>query len=830
MKIRAKKFLSVLLSAIMAFGVIPSATYVSTYASSSYEAELLAAGFTDDYIDALVELHEKYPNWTFEALEVGMTLEEAVAEERTPHSQQLIQKTTSNSSKGYYCTCSSCYVNGSYVIQEGSTWVSASESAVEYYMNPLNFLTEEYIFQFESNEYDSSQTQSGVETILDGTWMEDSYIKYYNTSGSYVTYTNSSGNKMKYSKVIMNAAKAFELSAYYLASKIVQEVGGTTASAGGACGTNSTYPGIYNYYNINATSSYLDGLKWASGSYTTNCSCNVRKSASTSSTKLVTLPSGTSLTYISSTSGSDGYTWYKISVTYSGTTYTGYIRSDLVDSGTSYGRPWITPYRTIYYGAKWIAANYSSTQCTGYLQKFNVNPASSNQFSHEYMANVQAAASEALTTYSAYEEAGILSTAKTFLIPVYEDVDVDDVENLTTSSVKGITAKVTWDSVSNADGYKLQIKASGDSSWTTVGTTTSTSYSLTDLSFGTKYSVRMKAWHSYGGTKYWSSSWTSVSFTTLSVSEMEDSMSQVSSITKTKGGNDCLVISYSTQSGITGYQIQTKTSSSGSWTTAKKSTSGTATLTGLSAGKTYYIRIRAYAKDSSSTAYGTWSSTVTLKTSSSGSYTWTVSSSKPVKKCSVCGTKVLTLKFTDISSSTYKGYYNYIAYTSYFNSFIKGTSSTTYAPTKAVTKAALITILYRMAGSPSVSGYSNPYKDVKSTAYYYKAALWAYKKGITTDTTFGGANAISREKAVTYLYRYAKKYTDADMTTKSISSFPDASSVKDYAVTAMKWAYKNGLITGNSAGKLNPQGTTYRIYFSKILYKFGVACDIGNFS
>ena len=68
------------------------------------------------------------------------------------------------------------------------------------------------------------------------------------------------------------------------------------------------------------------------------------------------------------------------------------------------------------------------------------------------------------------------------------------------------------------------------------------------------------------------------------------------------------------------------------------------------------------------------------------------------------------------------------------------------------------------------------------------------------------------------------------MTTKSISSFPDASSVKDYAVTAMKWAYKNGLITGNSSDKLNPQGTTYRIYFSKILYKFGVACDIGNFS
>ena len=209
-------------------------------------------------------------------------------------------------------------------------------------------------------------------------------------------------------------------------------------------------------------------------------------------------------------------------------------------------------------------------------------------------------------------------------------------------------------------------------------------------------------------------------------------------------------------------------------------------------------------------------------------YSWTTSNSKPVKKCVICGDKLVTLPFTDISS--YSGYYNYIAYTSSYNSFIKGTSSTTFAPKKSVTKAALITILYRMAGSPSVSGYSNPYKDVKSTAYYYKAALWAYKKGITTDTTFGGSKAITREKAVTYLYRYAKKFTDASMSTKSISSFPDASKVSSYATTAMKWAYKNGLITGNSSGKLNPKGTTYRIYFSKILYKFGVACDIGNFS
>lgn len=219
---------------------------------------------------------------------------------------------------------------------------------------------------------------------------------------------------------------------------------------------------------------------------------------------------------------------------------------------------------------------------------------------------------------------------------------------------------------------------------------------------------------------------------------------------------------------------------------------------------------------SSSTCYhlgGTWSTT---------------SSGKWKNKCIACGTTMYTLPYKDISD--YKGYVNYISYTSYYNTFIKGTSSTTFAPKKALTKAALITILYRMAGSPSVSGYSNPYSDVKSSAYYYEAALWAYKKGITTDKTFDGSEKITREKTVTFLYRFAKKFTDADLTTKSISSFPDASKVSSYAKTPMKWAYKNGLITGNDSGKLNPKGKTLRIYATKILYKFGVACQIGNFA
>ncbi|MCD7723222.1 MAG: Ig-like domain-containing protein, partial [Clostridiales bacterium] len=442
-----KKILSLILAVIAALTFafeIPATAFVDIAEAADYEATLRAAGFTQSYISALVGLHKKYPEWTFQALVTGIDWEDAVANERSPHSQQLIQITSANTKKSYYCTCSSCYKNGSYVIQEGSSWVSASESAVEYYMNPTNFLDEKYIFQFLSTAYNSDETASGVETILSGTFMESAYIKYKNSSGTSVTYSP----KTKYSKAIVAAAKNSGLSAYYLAAKIVQEVGGTKNTATGASGTNSTYPGIYNYYNIGASSSAKDGLKWASTSsagYSTNCTANLRKSASSSSTKLVTLPTGTKLTYKSTTSTqSDGYKWYKVTVTYSGTTYTGYIRSDLVTNSSTdkYNRPWTNPYLSIYNGAVYIATSFSATQYTGYLQKFNVNPDSgSKMYAHEYMANVQAAADEALDTYEAYSSAGLLSSAKTFIIPVFEnmpgDVTVESTAvELSSSSIK----------------------------------------------------------------------------------------------------------------------------------------------------------------------------------------------------------------------------------------------------------------------------------------------------------------------------------------------------------------------------------------------------------
>ena len=411
---------------VRAFNTVSGSDHYSDWSAtktvktlSSFTDDLKKAGFPDSYIPALVELHEEHPNWKFEAFVTGLDWNTAVKGERKSHNQQLIQKYSGNDDRGFYCTCSDCYKNGNYVIQEGSTWVSASQSAVEYYMDPRNFLDEQYIFQFESTFYDSKQTSAGVEAILKGTWMYNSQITYKDASGK-----TQKINK-KYSEAIMEAAKDSGMSAYYLASKIRQEVGGATASAGGASGTNSTYPGIYNYYNIRANTGALDGLAWASwDGYSANTRCRVRKSPTTSSAELVMISSGTTV-HVKSETGkqSDGYTWYQVSVTYRGKTYNGYIRSDLVDYSRTdtYNRPWTDPYKSIYYGAKWIYNNFKD-QFTGYLQKFNVNPDSGQLYSHEYMANVQAAASEAASAYKAYKEAGILDDEIVFSIPVFKNM------------------------------------------------------------------------------------------------------------------------------------------------------------------------------------------------------------------------------------------------------------------------------------------------------------------------------------------------------------------------------------------------------------------------
>ena len=141
--------------------------------------------------------------------------------------------------------------------------------------------------------------------------MYNSVISYKDQNGKTIKMTT------KYSDAIISAAKQSGLSAYYLASRIVQEVGGTSAKAGGASGTVNGYKGIYNYYNIGAGSSATDGLYWASLDITDNCtntdSVKLRQGASTSTAIVATLARGTAVDILSSTDvQADGYVWQTV--------------------------------------------------------------------------------------------------------------------------------------------------------------------------------------------------------------------------------------------------------------------------------------------------------------------------------------------------------------------------------------------------------------------------------------------------------------------------------------------------------------------------------------
>lgn len=572
----------------------------------TYEKSLIDAGFPLSYIEKLSELHSKYPEWEFEPLVTGLDWAESVKQERTPHAQQLIENDVKSSFK---CSCSSC--NG--VIKESPNWVSASEEAVAYYMDPRNFLDEKHIFQFESTAYDSSQTQSGVETILKGTWMYNSYIEYTDALGNKKTYTDSNGNKIKYSAAIIKAAKDSKMSAYYLASKIYQEVGGTSASGqGGSSGTNSPYNGIYNYYNIGATTGVSDGLKWANGNMRTDEKTTLYKTASTSATKLVVVPDKTQLYYI----GQSG-DFYKVSVTVSGKSYTGFVSKGAVYFSTTYGRPWTDPYKSIYYGAQYIYGSFASTQYTGYLQKFNVNPKSETLYGHEYMANVRAAAFESESSYSAYKTAGILNTKKVFVIPVFKnmpngDLTTEEIFQKTQPTLKAsacteTSVTLSWSETDTADGYKVYKYDTSSKSYKCIKTTSALTYTDTSLSKGDKPNYRVRAY-------FVNKTDTTVYSKYSAVLYASTAPSAPTGLALVSKSDSSVKIKWNSVSGAK-YAVYRYETSTGKYTKIGATSSTSYTDKTVKSGTSYKYKVRSYITTDSQNFYSAYSSALDVKTS-----------------------------------------------------------------------------------------------------------------------------------------------------------------------------------------------------------------------
>lgn len=257
------------------------------------------------------------------------------------------------------------------------------------------------------------------------------------------------GNLGEYATQIYNAGKDNKVNPIYLASRIKQEVGSNVGDSKATTGAAFTYDGksysnLYNVYNIGATTGtnpVLRGLVWANG-------------------------------------GSDG-------------------------SATSYNRPWNSIEKSIAGGAQMIASSYiNKGQNTTYFQKFDVAPTSQTRYSHQYMTNIKAVASESLSTYNSYASLGLLNTSYKFAIPVFKNMPA----STTLPSTKLDTSKLPKPDPNPGSGSDSGSSSSGSTTTVQPNKVISSSGYKTDgstisgVKVGTKVSSFVSSLKSHGGT------------------------------------------------------------------------------------------------------------------------------------------------------------------------------------------------------------------------------------------------------------------------------------------------------------------------------------------
>lgn len=349
-------------------------SYISTYEeltlqSSEYTEEekayaenLLKLGFHESYIPYLMRMHRDHPNWNFVPENNGLNWSDVVSGEQ---GNNKIESTTTTELE--------YYIAEGAVGTEGGNWYMTNSAVDAYFLDPRNFLSDVFIFMFEDLAYNK---QYHTEEVLK-TFFGSSYL----ASDEYVAY-------------FMEAAKKYNVSPLHLAARVYKE-GGANEDYGAITGTYTGYygtcllTGYYNYYNIGANSSWMEGLKYAAG----------------------------------------------------------------VECGGSntFGRPWKSRKDAIIGGAQFIATNYiGGGQNTLYYQKFNT--ASAPYYTNEFMSNIMAPTQEGESMYDTIVELGLLDNSYTFEIPVYnnmpESTGLPNIAN-TDTSLKNI--KISDKDIANFD-------------------------------------------------------------------------------------------------------------------------------------------------------------------------------------------------------------------------------------------------------------------------------------------------------------------------------------------------------------------------------------------
>lgn len=176
-------------------------------------------------------------------------------------------------------------------------------------------------------------------------------------------------------------------------------------------------------------------------------------------------------------------------------------------------------------------------------------------------------------------------------------------------------------------------------------------------------------------------------------------------------------------------------------------------------------------------------------------------------------------QFTDVLPSAW--YYDDVQFL-YTSGITNGTGNKTFTPDGIMTRAELVTMLWRMVGSPKATTEGS-YNDVVKSGYYATAVEWATKEGVVNgigNRQFGPYDPITREQIVTILYRYAKaKNYSMDIEANVLDGFTDARTISGYAKDGMTWACSEKIIQGNN-GLLRPGGNTTRAEMAAVLHRF----------
>ena len=178
-----------------------------------------------------------------------------------------------------------------------------------------------------------------------------------------------------------------------------------------------------------------------------------------------------------------------------------------------------------------------------------------------------------------------------------------------------------------------------------------------------------------------------------------------------------------------------------------------------------------------------------------------------------------TMLFKDVKETDW--FYENVMYAAE-NGLMNGVSDDEFAPNDTLTRAMLVTVLYRNAGEPDINN-SRSFSDIDTSAYYVDAVLWAKQNGIVngiTEIEFAPNSNITREQIATIIYRYAQYNGMDTVTTEENLHFADADEISEYAVSAMNWAVGTGLMKGKSTTTINPKDNATRAEIAAILQRF----------